>query len=339
MERLIRVLRDFIEVPSVSGEEGDFGDRVARELSSLGLAVERQRVSENRFNVLARAGEPEVVLCTHLDTVPPFFPSRVDSDFVHGRGACDAKGQIVAMLAAVERLLARGEDRIGLLFTVGEELASDGAAHADRALAPPWRPRWIVVGEPTSGRFVGAHKGVYKARLLAHGVAGHSSQAGGPSAIHELVVSIARLLEEDWGSHPLLGSGTLNIGTVRGGVAPNVIAETAEAEILVRAVERPGAIEARVRACLSPHVELELPYKTYGPVEFHVPEGETGDAAAFGTDAPHLPHWGRPLLYGCGSILDAHTDHEKLGKQELAACIERHITLAEELLARSEVGR
>ncbi len=339
MERLIRILREFIEIPSISGEEGDFGDRVARELSSLGLAVERQEVSPGRFNVLARAGEPEVVLCTHLDTVPPFFPSRIDADFVHGRGACDAKGQIVAMLAAVERLLSTGEERVGLLFTVGEELASDGATLADRQLAPPWRPRYIVVGEPTSGHFIGAHKGVYKARLVAHGVAGHSSQQVGPSAIHELVISIARLLEEEWGEHPLLGAGTLNIGTVRGGVAPNVVAESAEAEILVRAVERPAVIEARLRACLSPSVELQLPYKTYGPIEFHVPAGERGDPAAFGTDAPHLPHWGRPLLYGCGSILDAHTDHEKLGKQELMACVERHVALAEGLLASAEVGR
>ena len=117
-----RRLVDFIEVPSVTGDEGDYGDALARDLERRGFAVERQEVSSGRFNVLARAGAPEVVLCTHLDTVPPFFGSTVDRDFVHGRRACDAKGQAVAMVAAAEQLLADGEDRVGLLFTVGEEV-------------------------------------------------------------------------------------------------------------------------------------------------------------------------------------------------------------------------
>ncbi len=338
MEHLIRLLREFIEIPSISGEEGDYGDRVARELAALGLAVERQELEPGRFNVLARAGRPEIVFCTHLDTVPPFFGSRADATHVHGRGACDAKGQAVAMIAATRELLARGEDRIGLLFTVGEELASEGAAHADRNLAEPWRPRYVVLGEPTDGRFVSAHKGVYKAKLCATGVPGHSSQEGGPSAVHELVRCTARLLALEFGAHELLGRGTLNVGTIRGGIAANVVAESAEAEILVRTVEPPEIVEARLRSCLSPRVELQLPYKTYGPVEFALPAGETGSTVAFGTDAPHMPHWGRPLLYGCGSIRDAHTDHEKVAKRDVALSAERHVRLAEELLARAEVG-
>ncbi len=333
MNELSRTLVDWIEIPSVSGEEGDYGDALSRALAERGFAVERQEVAPGRFNVLARAGLPEVVFCTHLDTVPPFYGSRVDRDFVHGRGACDAKGQAVCMLAAAERLLASGEERIGLLFTVGEETDSAGARHADRSLAEPWAPRWILVGEPTDGRFVAGHKGIYKARLVAEGVAGHSSQDVGPSAIHELVRATGRLLEERWGDHPLLGTGTLNVGLIEGGTAANVVADRAEADLMLRIVEEAPAVEARVTSCLGAQVHLHSTFKSYGPVEFHVPAGEEGIAVAFGTDAPHLPHWGRPLLFGAGSILDAHTDHEKVAHADLETCAARHERTVRELLA------
>jgi len=334
MDRLLRELVDWIELPSVTGEEGDYGDALARALASRGFAVERQEVAPGRCNVLARAGKPEVVFCTHLDTVPPWFGSRVDAEFVHGRGSCDAKGQAAAMLAAGERLLEGGEERIGFLFTVGEELDSIGAAHANAHLADPWRPSWVIVGEPTDNAFVAGHKGSYKVRLMARGVAGHSSQDVGPSAVHELVSCCARLLAEDWGRHPLFGPGTLNVGRIEGGVAPNVVADCARADILVRTVEPPDVVEERVRRHLGAHVTLDRTSTAYAPVEFHVPPGETARTVAFGTDAPHMRAWGRPLLFGAGSILDAHTDHERVRKSDLAACAARHERTARELLAR-----
>src|SRR5688572_3723091 len=145
METWFRALCDWIEIPSVTGGEGDYGEALARRLATLGLAVERQEVAPGRFNVLARAGAPRVVLCTHLDTVPPFFGVREERATIHGRGACDAKGPAVAMLAAAEKLLASGEDRFGLLFTVGEETDSAGAALANARLAEPWDPAFTIV--------------------------------------------------------------------------------------------------------------------------------------------------------------------------------------------------
>lgn len=336
MDDLTRALVDWIEIPSVSGEEADYGDALCRALEAKGLATERQEVAPGRFNVLARAGDPEVVFCTHLDTVPPFYGSRVDSDFVHGRGSCDAKGQAVSMLAAAERLLASGEDRIGFLFTVGEETDSCGAQQANRLLSSPWSPRWTIIGEPTGGRFVSGHKGIYKARLTGHGVAGHSSQDVGPSAIHELVGCCASLLRHPWGSHPRLGETTLNIGGIEGGIASNVVADHAEADIMLRIVSSPEEIEGGIRSCLGDHVELDATFKSFGPVEFHVPEGEESFPVAFGTDAPHLPAWGTPLLFGAGDILDAHTDHEKVGRADLERCAVRHEQTVRELLARVE---
>lgn len=333
MDELTRTLVDWIEIPSVSGEEADYGDALARALERGGFATERQEVAPGRFNLLARAGEPEVVFCTHLDTVPPFFGATVDDDFVHGRGSCDAKGQAVAMLAAARVLLAEGEDRIGFLFTVGEETDSCGARHANIHRAAPWNPRFVVIGEPTSSRFVSGHKGIYKARLVGEGVAGHSSQDVGPSAIHELVRSCACLLDTEWTERPGLGATTVNIGGVEGGIASNVVADHAEADVMLRVVEPPEDVEARIRACLTPHVRLESTFKAFGPVEFHVPEGEEARPVAFGTDAPHLPDWGTPLLFGAGDILDAHTDHEKVGRKDLEACAARHQRTARELLA------
>lgn len=342
METWFRALCDWIEIPSVTGNEGGYGDALARRLSSMGFAVERQELSPGspgRFNVLARpdgASRPRVVLCTHLDTVPPFYGVREERSTIHGRGACDAKGPAVAMLAAAERLLASGETRFGLLFTAGEETDSAGASLANAKLAEPWDPAYVIVGEPTDLRYVRAGKGTFKARLTARGVAGHSSQNVGPSAVHELVQCCARLLAQSWGTHAVLGPGTLNVGQIRGGVAPNVVAETAEAEVLLRTVEPIERARAGFERCLSPHVTMSVHAKPYPPVEFEVPEGHEGIAIAFGTDVPHMPRWGTPLLIGPGSILDAHTEHEKVEKKDLeraAAEYERAVRWA---LARVE---
>src|SRR5688500_5032977 len=198
-----QTLQDWIAVPSVTGEEKDYAELLARFLVARGFSVERQEVAPGRFNLLARAGPPEVVFCTHLDTVPPFFGPSEDRAFVRGRGSCDAKGPALAMIEAGAQLCAGGLDRIGFLFTVGEETDSLGAQVANARLAEPWRPRFTIVGEPTDNSFVSGHKGIFKARLSARGVAGHSSQAELPSAIHALVRSLDGLLGEDWGHDPV----------------------------------------------------------------------------------------------------------------------------------------
>lgn len=337
---LVRTLLDWIDVPSVTGSEGDYGDALAGALRGIGLDVERQELAPGRFNVLARGADPRVVLCTHQDTVPPWIPPREDRELVHGRGACDAKGPAVAMIAAARELLDSGEDRIGLLFTVGEETDSAGAALANERLAEPWRPGTVIVGEPTGLRWIRAHKGAFKCRVTARGVAGHSSEPAGPSAIHELVHFSNRLLAESWGRHPVLGEGTVNIGRIQGGVAANVVADTAEAEVLVRVVEPIAEVRARVERCLGKDMTIAVTSKACAPTEFEVPEfairgGEDqGIAVSFGTDAPHLPRWGKPMLCGPGSIRDAHTDHEKIEKKELEEAVATYVRAARWSLER-----
>jgi acetylornithine deacetylase len=335
---LVRTLLQWVDIPSVTGAEGDYGEALCRSLAEIGLSVERQELAPGRFNVLARARDPQVVFCTHQDTVPPWIAPREDREFVHGRGSCDAKGQAVAMIAAARELLDSGEDRFGLLFTVGEETDSAGAALANERMSEPWSPRAVLVGEPTGLRWVRAHKGIFKAHLVATGEAGHSSQEALPSAIHALVLTLQRLLAERWGEHPSLGTGTLNIGRVEGGVAPNVVAPSAAADLLLRIVESAPAVRARIERCLEPGVRLELPSKSHGPTEFAVPQGEEGIAVAFGTDAPHLSRWGKPMLFGAGSITDAHTDHEKVRKRDLEEASKGYARAAREVLAKEGVA-
>jgi len=339
MEHLNRALVDWIEIPSVTGGEADYADALARALTAEGFDCEQQEVEPGRSNLLARAGSPRLVFCTHLDTVPPFFGSRTDADFIYGRGSCDAKGQAASMFEAGRRLLKSGVTDFGFLFTVGEEVDSIGAAFADAHLADPWRPEHCVIGEPTDNTYISGHKGIYKAKLCAHGVRGHSSQDIGPSAVHELVGSLQALIASEWGDHELFGKGTLNVGQIKGGVAANVVAGEAAAEVLIRTVESPAAVEARLRSLLGPHVDLEAQYKAYAPVAFHVPGGAPSNVVAFGTDAPHMPSWGTPVLFGPGAILDAHTAGEKVPKQALVDAALEYERLATRLLAAKPAAR
>ncbi|QDV09216.1 Succinyl-diaminopimelate desuccinylase [Planctomycetes bacterium Poly30] len=338
MKSIAQELSDWIDIESITGNEGAYGAALGRALTSEGFSVEYQEVAPGRSNLLGRADRPEVVFCTHLDTVPPFIPPRIERGTVWGRGACDAKGQALAMLLAAKRLVAEGERRVGFLFTVGEEIDSAGAAFADARLAADpslrdeWSPRFTIVGEPTGNVFVSGHKGIFLGELVGSGVAGHSSNPLGPSAIHELVGCCAKLTQADWGEDADLGRGSINVGTFHGGHAPNVVAPEARAQVLVRAVEDPGVVRARIEAALGPHVKLVEARQQSGPVRFHVPEGEPSFSVAFGTDAPHLSRWGQPLLMGPGSIDLAHTKDERIEVAEIEAAVTRYCETVRRLL-------
>lgn len=337
MPTAFQTLSHWIDVPSITGAEDDYADLVTRHLEQLGFDVERQPLAPGRSNLLARvgdAGEPRVVLCTHLDTVPPWIGPRIERGVIYGRGACDAKGPALAMILAAERLVKAGRRDIGLLLTVGEEVDGAGAVLANTKLAAPWKPAYTIIGEPTDNRFIAGHKGVFKCTLRAHGVAGHSSQPIGPSAVHEMVHALDGLLSEEWGHSDLFGDGTLNVGLIDGGVAENVIADRAEARLMLRIVEEPELIEARLSKYASEHVEF-LIEKAYGPLAFEVPASEAdAPVVAFATDGPFLPDWGTKLLYGPGSILDAHTDDEKLDEDSFERAVADYERTALDLLLR-----
>jgi acetylornithine deacetylase len=269
------------------------------------------------------------VLSTHIDCVPPFFPSRVEGGVLYGRGACDAKGALAAQVIAAERLRASGHESVGLLFVVGEERGSDGAVAANSL--PPGA-RYLVNGEPTESRLGRATRGVLRVKLEASGRAAHSSQPErGDNAIDRLIDALVELRGIPLPEDPELGRTFYSIGLIGGGIAPNVIAPSAAAELLFRTIgpgkdvlERLGRLRTRV-AC---EPVLEVP-----PVRLRTLAGYEARSFAFTTDIPLLPSWGEPLLFGPGSVLDAHTDNDHVRLDELEAAADTYAAITRTLLA------
>ena len=235
--------RELIDVPSPTDDESAVGQLLEARLAALGFTTRRQEVAPGRFNLLALAGgSPRVMINSHIDTVPPWFASREDETFVHGRGACDTKGIIAAMVAAGERLLARGIRDFGYLFVVGEETDSIGAKRANEAFAGIGS-EFVVVGEPTESLFARASKGALTCTVRFEGVAAHSAYPHlGDSAINRLVAAVAEINATDWGRHDVLGQTTVNVGVIRGGERPNIIAAEAECEMIFRLVTTPDDV-------------------------------------------------------------------------------------------------
>lgn len=327
---LVGVTRSLVDIDSTTGREGEAGRWLSRYLRELGYQVTEQRVDQSRFNVLAVAGRPRVVFSTHFDCVPPFFPSRLDGDRLYGRGSCDAKGILAAQVAAVERLRAEGETRVGLLFVVGEERGSDGARIANQAADGC---DYLIDGEPTDLRLGLATRGVLRLRLRASGRAAHSSFPElGESAIDVLIDALVALRGLPLPEDAALGRTHYTIGLVSGGVAPNVVSPSAEAEVMFRTVTD-GDTVRRAIASLESRVEIDSVLEVPAVSMMTVPGFDTA-VFPFTTDIPFLDRWGRPLLYGPGSIHRAHTADEWIAIDELRAAVDGNVRLARDLLSR-----
>ena len=326
----VALARTLIDIDSTTGCEGDVGTWLARFLRDRGYEVQEQQVSDGRFNVFAHLDvPPAVVLSTHIDCVPPFFPSREERGLLFGRGACDAKGILAAQVAAADRLRATGERRIALLFVVGEERGSDGARVANEKA--PAGVRYLVNGEPTDNRLGAATRGVLRVRLKARGRAAHSAFPElGESAIDKLLDALMVIRGVSLPDDPLLGRTHYNVGVIEGGVAPNGVSAQASAELLFRTV----GDAAPVRAALAPveglvDVEevLDIP-----AVRMHTVPGLETAVFPYTTDVPVLDRWGTPLLCGPGSIHVAHTDIEHVAIDELLASVSLYEKLVRGLL-------
>jgi acetylornithine deacetylase len=335
----IELTRQLCEIESTTYNEGAVGDFLAEYLARRGWAVEKTPVeqpAENagggpRWNVYGgTAGEtPELVFSTHMDTVPPYVPFREDAEFVYGRGVCDAKGILAAQVAAAEALRAEGF-RIGVLFVSGEERDSAGAKAANKA---PKGSRFLINGEPTDNRIALASKGALRVSLKAAGKMAHSAYPElGDSAVHKLVEVLDRLLKREWPVDEFAGDTTVNIGQISGGHAPNVIADEAEAQVLIRLVTDSAPVRAAVleaaRGLADVAFTLDLKF-----VRLRAVEGLPTMVAKFATDIPQLTNWGEPVLLGPGSIHVAHTPDERLAKKELLESVELYVKVAKQLLA------
>lgn len=332
----IALTRRLVDIPSVSDNELECGEFLDGFLSSLATAydgkVERMPVAESRFNVLATFGDPVVTYSTHFDTVPPFIASSEDDDWVYGRGSCDAKGILAAMVCAVERLLSEGRRGLALLLVVGEEQGSAGAyIAAQHGIGS----RYLINGEPTENKLAVGTKGALRLELHAAGRMAHSAYPElGESAIDKLIAVLADLPKVSWPVDDRLGETTVNVGTLRGGRAPNVIADQAVAELLIRLVGEPDEVRQRVAEAVGDRVEVRemlcIPAVHLGTV----PGLETC-IVKYTTDIPALtPAWGEPFLLGPGTIHVAHTPHERIAKAELRDAVDVYARLGRELVGR-----
>ncbi len=334
----VALTRELVEIESTTYHEGPVGDFLAGFLDGRGWYVEKTAVpqpeesatSEERWNVYAGPADqaPDLVLSTHMDTVPPHLPFREDEEFLYGRGVCDAKGIIAAQCAAAEALRGAGL-KVGLLFVSGEERDSAGARVANQ---DPKGSRFLINGEPTDNRLALASKGALRAVLTANGKMGHSAYPElGESAVHKLIDALGKVLALELPVTEGIGPTTLNVGQIRGGHAPNVIADQAEAQMLIRLVGDSAPVRAAVLEAAAGLVEvdftLEIPF-----IRLRAVEGLPTMIAKFTTDIPKLDRWGEPLLLGPGSIHVAHTPFERIAKRELLEAVELYTRVARQLL-------
>ena len=328
---LVPLTRALIDVDSTTGREAECGTWLARYLRRLGWQVDEQAVAAGQSNIVAWVDPPVLVYSTHFDCVPPFFASREAAGRLHGRGSSDAKGSLAAQIHAAERLRAEGERRVGLLFVVGEERGSDGARTANtHRLAAGCR--YLVNGEPTSSVLGTAHRGVLRTRLTATGRAAHTSRPEtGDSAIEKLIDALIRLRGAALPEDERLGRTYYTVGLISGGVAPNVVPPHAEAEVMFRTVGPAAALEP-VLASLGPGLATETVLEVPA-VRLTLVEGFETAAFPFTTDIPFLDAWGDPVLFGPGSILQAHTADEHVAVEELERAVDSYVAIARQLLA------
>ena len=328
---LFDLTRQLIDIPSLTGDEAAVGLFVAKHLDGLGYRVEQQEIASNRFNVLATTEQPpRIVFSTHLDTVPPFIPSSEDDEYIHGRGSCDAKGIIAAQIFAAERLRAEGFNDVGLLFTVDEELSSEGAQAVNKH--PLSRDcRYLINGEPTENRMAIGTKGSVRLIITTAGSAAHSAYPEyGESAIEELLDILHDIRALEWPEDGFFGATTCNIGVIEGGTRPNVIPDYARAQLQIRlgiVIEQAKRI---VERAVGRRGQIEYA-SAHDPVRLFSVPGFEETVVRFTTDVPYLSNWGKPLLLGPGSILDAHTDHERVSKRSLEDAVHLYVKLATEL--------
>ena len=324
---VVSLTRRLVDIESISGNESVVGNTLAEELRGLGYSVQKMPVEGERFNVYATSPQeahPAVVFSTHMDTVPPFIPSSEDDACVYGRGSCDAKGIIAVQVAAAEVLKKEGI-HVGLLFLVGEERDSRGAKVANQQANSC---KFLINGEPTENRVAVASKGALRVQLTATGKMAHSAYPElGESAIDKLIEALHRLRAMPLPSDPEIGPCTLNVGTVEGGRAPNVISDHARAQLLYRLIgpteQLRHEIVATVGDLAKVEFTLEIPF-----VRLRTFEGLPTMVAAFTTDIPALSNWGQPLLLGPGSIHVAHTEGEYVEKKQLREAVELYCAVA-----------
>ena len=344
---ILQVAKDLISYPSVTGSELHVMEHVDRLLKRMGWRTERWQIKDDaRFNVFATptSKTPRVVLTTHLDVVPAperLFVPEIIGGVLRGRGACDTKGIASVMIHAADSLRREGHDDIGLLFVVGEETDSVGA----QAAVPELKGRgvsFIVNGEPTEGKLVVAQKGVFAGRITIKGTPCHSGYPELGVDANGFLIELGYALRSlDFGSHPVFGRSTLNLGIVRGGSAGNIVSPFAELSFWVRTVHaaescrEPIERAADQTALRFPGIHFDIQSQIVSdPIELLPLPGFETTVFCGGSDISYYVDSGaRILMFGPGSLLNAHTNDEHISLQELSAAYGSYRTIYRSLVS------
>lgn len=318
-------LSNLISIQSVTENELEALLYLEASLEALGWKVERIPVAENRYNLFFHLGTPRVLFTTHIDVVPALesqFLPFIKEGRVYGRGACDAKGVLSSMIFAMKKLVQNGHDDISLLVVVGEEVDGIGAIKAAQALKGR-EIEYIVNGEPTEGKLVSGHKGGVCFNIQLKGRSCHSGYPElGEDANKKLILLGAELINASWGNDPVLGKGTINLGDIKGGNANNIVSNEAKISGMIRTVGPNDKIINQLKEISAPYGELQVFYDAKAVTLKTLPGFETG-IVSYCTDIPQLlPMGGEFLMYGPGSIINAHTVDESIGIDELEKAVD-----------------
>ena len=335
----LSLFREILSVDSTSGRERELSELLARRLEAPSL--ERFEVGDGTENLLFSWGEPSVVFCTHMDTVPPYIPPTFLEDRVCGRGACDAKGQIFAMYSACKALETSGCSGFGLLLLSGEETGSWGA----KAFAKtPLRAPFLIVGEPTENRMVSRSKGTKSFGLRFKGEPFHSGYPEfGVSAVDLFIdfMNDLRAFVKNLSFRPSEASGeilTCNVGLLHSDNPQNVLSPELTCRIYFRTTAETD--EAVTEWMARPRERVEVtPYGGDAPAEYVTLPGFESAPAAFGSDAPHLTNFGHKIICGPGSIRFAHRDDEHVLLSDLAAAVDLYVAMFRALHRRRAQNR
>ena len=311
IDRLLKIMG----IESTSGREAELAYYIRDNFKGQNSESELQEVGDGSYNVFIKWGIPKVIYCTHLDTVPPYFPPFIQNEVIYGRGACDAKGQITVMFETCLNLEKEGNKDFGLLLLSGEEVGSKGARIANDLVK---NCEYVIVGEPTENKLIRAGKGT---KFFEVNITGKNAHSGyphlGDDAIETMRVFLNSLAELDFPVDPLLGKTTYNISGLSAPNASNVVPDKVSFSIYVRTtfVSDKLAID-KILDLASDKISVKLlggdapiNFETFGDNETHI--------VSYGSDAPVLSNLGEKILFGPGSIFHAHTDNEQITIAEL----------------------
>jgi acetylornithine deacetylase len=314
MMDVVDLTRELVTIPSPSGEENNIGkyliERLKKKFDTRIIEVGK------RFNIIATRGEPKVVLTAHMDTVHKPIPFKEDAEYIYGRGACDTKGSMAAMIVAAERMVDRGYDNIGLIFDVSEEDDFSGI----KEIYGKYSPEFVIVGEPTNFNIIIGQKGLLGIKIVFKGIAAHgSTPEKGISAIEKCMDTLNNLRTIQWPVDAKLGPTTINIGVIKGGTSPNVVPDYAEAIIEIRTTKKNEYIMELLNEKLDCS-NKEILYD-YDPI-YNNTDVNTNLRKITAPYFTEMYFWKNSIVLGPGDPSYAHSDDERILKKDLEKAVE-----------------